>query len=109
MASSKPGSFQFSSKDAKKIMASRPVQKATERMANVGLAAFRKEASRHARTGQLASRVRREPARGWDGRPGQRIVSYRDGNQPALLGTSRSRPVRAMQAAQRAMAQKRRY
>lgn len=109
MASSKPGSLRFSSKDAKKIMASRAVQKATERMANVGIAAFRKEASKHARTGQLASTVRREPARGWDGRPGQRIVSSRNGNQPALLGTRRSRPVRAMQAAQRAMSQKRRY
>lgn len=109
MSSSKPGSFKFSSKDARKIMASRSVQKATERMADVGIAAFRKEASRHAKTGQLASRVRRQPARGWDGRPGQRIVSSRDGNQPALLGTRRSKPVRAIEAAQRAMAQRRRY
>ncbi|NKT69491.1 hypothetical protein GS860_16165 [Rhodococcus hoagii] len=109
MASGKPGSFKFSSKDAKKLMGSRSVQKAAEKMADVGIAAFRKEARRHKRSGELADRVRREPARGWDGRPGQRIVASRRGNQSALFGTSRSRPVRAMEAAQRAMSQRRRY
>jgi hypothetical protein len=109
MGSGKPGSVRISSKDAKKIMASRSVQKATAKMADTGIAAFRKEALRHKRSGQLAARVRREPARGWDGRPGQRIVSSRAGNQPALFGTRRSKAVRAMEAAHRAMSQKRRY
>ncbi|NKU37709.1 hypothetical protein GS887_27685 [Rhodococcus hoagii] len=68
MASSKPGSFRFSSKDAKNVMASRAVQKAAEKMADVGIAAFRKEAAGTS-VGDLADKVRREPARGWDGRP----------------------------------------
>ncbi|MBM4587589.1 hypothetical protein GS507_05195 [Rhodococcus hoagii] len=109
MADPKPGSFRFSSKDAKNVMASRAVQRAAEKMADVGIAAFRKEARRHKRSGDLADKVRREPARGWDGRPGQRIVASSRGNQSALFGTRRSRPVRAMEAAQRAMSQKRRY
>ena len=109
MANPKPGTFRFSSKDAKAIMASPGVRKAGRRMAQVGMEAFRNEARRHAKTGQLAARVRIESARGWDGRPGHRIVSSRAGNQYALLGTKRSKPVRANQAAMRAMQQKRRY
>jgi len=109
MADPKPGTFRFSSKDAKAIMASRGVQKAGRRMAQVGVDAFRREAGRHKKTGQLAARVRVEPARGWDGRPGHRIVSSRAGNEYALFGTRRSKPVRATQAAMRAMSQRRRY
>ncbi|MBH0121558.1 hypothetical protein I0Q12_19405 [Rhodococcus sp. CX] len=109
MADPKPGTFRFSSKDAKAIMASRSVQAAGRRMAQVGVDAFRREAGRHAKTGQLAARVRIERARGWDGRPSHRIVSSRSGNQPALFGTRRSKPVRATEAAMRAMNQRRRY
>ncbi|MFF0816632.1 hypothetical protein ACFYVR_15995 [Rhodococcus sp. NPDC003318] len=109
MADPKTGTYRFSSKDAKAIMRSKHVQQATRRMAEVGAKAFRAEARRHAKTGKLAEQVHIEPARGWDGRPGQRIVSTRRGNQPALLGTRRSKPVRASEAAVRAMRQKRRY
>ncbi|MCK8674098.1 hypothetical protein M1M07_23675 [Rhodococcus sp. HM1] len=109
MADPKPGTFRFSSKDAKAIMASPAVQKASRRMAEVGANAFRREAGRHAKTGKLAAQVRVERARGWDGRPGHRIVSYRRNNQYALFGTRRSKAVRASQAAMRAMNQPRRY
>ncbi|ORL11649.1 hypothetical protein [Prescottella equi] len=109
MANGKPGSIRFSSKDAKAIMASKHVQAATAKQAKVGADAFRKEARRHKRSGQLADKVRVEPAKGWDGRPGSRIVASRRGNQSALFGTSRSRPVRAQEAAIRAMNQRRRY
>lgn len=109
MADPKPGTFRFSSKDAKSIMASRGVQSANRRMAQAGMDAFRREARRHAKTGQLAARVRIERTRGWDGRPGHRIVSSRVGNQYALFGTKRSKPVRAVEAAMRAMNQRRRY
>ncbi|QXU53615.1 MULTISPECIES: hypothetical protein [unclassified Rhodococcus (in: high G+C Gram-positive bacteria)] len=106
MPDPKPGTYRFSSKDAKAIMASAGVQSATRRMAQNGLAAFRAEARRHAKTGQLATRVRIERARGWDGRPGYRIVSSRVANQHVLFGTKRSKPVRATQAAMRAMRRK---
>lgn len=109
MASGKPGSIRFSSKDAKAIMASKQVQAATARLAKVGADAFQREARRHKRSGQLADKVRVEPATGWDGRPGSRIVASRRGNQSALFGTRRSRPVRAQEAAMKAMSQKRRY
>ncbi|USC16224.1 hypothetical protein [Rhodococcus sp. 11-3] len=109
MSDRKPGTFRFSSKDAKAIMASRSVQAATAGAARVGLEAFRREARRHAKTGQLAARVRIERARGWDGRPGHRIVASRAGNQYALFGTRRSKPARATEAAMRAMNQRRRY
>ncbi|WP_213573279.1 hypothetical protein [Rhodococcus sp. USK13] len=109
MADPKPGSYRFSSKDAKAIMRSQHVQKATRRMAEVGAKAFKAEARRHRKSGKLADQVRIEPSRGWDGRPGQRIVASRSGNQPALFGTRRSKPVRASEAAIRAMRQKRRY
>ncbi|MDV2474234.1 hypothetical protein F8M49_00325 [Rhodococcus zopfii] len=109
MPDPKPGSFRFSSKDAKAIMRSKKVQQATRAMAEVGKKAFQAEARRHAKTGKLAAQVHIERARGWDGRPGQRIVSSRAAGQHALLGTKRSKPVRANQAALRAMRQKRRY
>lgn len=109
MADPKPGTFRHSSKQAKAIMASRQVQKAAERLAQVGAAAFRREARRHKRSGDLASQVRVEPATGWDGRTGARIVAYSRGNQSALFGTRRSRPVRASDAAIRAMNRKARY
>lgn len=109
MASGKPGGIRFSSKDAKAIMASKHVQAATARLAKVGAAAFQREARRHKRSGQLADQVRVEPATGWDGRPGSRIVASRKGNQSALFGTRRSRPVRAQEAAFRAMNRNARY
>lgn len=106
MADPKPGTFKFTSRDAKAIMASRQVQGALDKAADRGIAAFKAEANKHRKTGELAARVRKEEARGWDGRPGLRIVATSKGNQSALFGTKRSRPVRASGAAMRAMKRK---
>ncbi|MGC0364809.1 hypothetical protein ABH922_002793 [Rhodococcus sp. 27YEA15] len=103
MADPKPGSFRFSSRDAKAIMASRKVQSELEKAAKRGVAAFKAEANKRRKSGKLADRVRVEKAQGWDGRPGVRIVATSKGNQSALFGTRRSRPVRAQEAAIRAI------
>ncbi|MEA1798546.1 hypothetical protein [Rhodococcus qingshengii] len=103
MADPKPGTFKFTSRDAKAIMKSKGVQAATSRGADRGIAAFRRAARVPGGTGNLAAKVRKEPAVGRDGRPGKRIVAYSEGNAPALLGTRRSRRVRAIAAAVQAI------
>ncbi|MFI8664232.1 hypothetical protein ACIGKR_29845 [Rhodococcus qingshengii] len=109
MADPKPGTLRFSSRDVKAIMASRQVQGALAKVGKVGLDAFRQEARRRKKTGKLGDKARVEPARGWDGRPGVRVVATSAGNQSALFGTRRSQPVRAQEAAVRAMNRKVRY
>ncbi|HEY9314330.1 hypothetical protein [Williamsia sp.] len=106
MADPKPGTFTFTSRNAKEIMASRQVQGALDSAADRGIAAFKTEANKHRKTGELAARVHKEKARGFDGRPGVRIVATSQGNQSALFGTKRSKPVRASGAAMRAMKRK---
>lgn len=103
MADPKPGTFKFTSRNAKAIMRSKSVQAATSRGADRGIAAFRSAARVPGGTGNLAAKVRKEPARGRDGRPGHRIVAYSEGNVPALFGTERSRRVRAVAAAVQAI------
>lgn len=103
MPDPKPGTFKFSSRDAKAIMRSRGVQRAVNHGADRGIAAFRSAARVPGGTGNLAAKVRKESARGRDGRPGVRIVAYSEGNLSALFGTNRSKKVRAVAAAVQAI------
>lgn len=102
MASSSPG-FRFSSKDAKKVLASRTVQREVDKIADRGISAFRRAARVPGGTGELAAKIRKEPMRGWDGRPGKRVVAYSPGAMSAVYGTRRSRPRPAVDAALREM------
>lgn len=95
--------YSWSRKDALSIMGSRKVQGQVKEAAERGVKAFKRAAGRQ-RTGAFRRNVRVEPARGWDGRPGYRIVAFagrgRNGNAPVPIefGTSRQRGVNALQA-----------
>jgi len=98
------GGYSHSRRDAMGIMRSRKVQDAVKRAAEQGAKAFRQRAGQRSRSGSFARNVRVEPARGWDGRPGYRIVaSPASGgrNSPVAIefGTSDTRGVNAGQAA----------
>lgn len=96
------GGYSHSRRDAMSILRSRKVQEATRKAAERGADAFRRKAGQSKRSGRFSRNVRVEPARGWDGRPGYRIVAYPDGrNSPVAIefGTSDTRGVNAGQAA----------
>jgi len=91
-------------RDALSIMRSRKVQDAVKAAAERGAKAFRQKAAQGKRSGEFARNVRVEPARGWDGRPGYRIVAHPSSggkNSPVALefGTSDTRGANAGQAA----------
>ncbi|RRQ26309.1 hypothetical protein DK926_18875 [Rhodococcus sp. Eu-32] len=103
MADPKPGTFKFTARDKKAVANSRAVRAATSRRADIGIAAFHSAARVPGGTGNLAAKVRKEPAVDRHGNPGHRIVAYSEGNLSALFGTRRSKRVRAVAAAMRAM------
>ena len=108
------GKYTWGRKDARSVLNSRRVQAATKKAAEAGAKAFRAKASRHRRTGAFSRNVRIEKARGWDGRPGYRVVAYpstgRNRNSPVAIefGTSRSEGVGAMREAVKAVERGRR-
>lgn len=106
MADPKPGTLKFTPRYAKSILKSKAVQAGTSRAADRGIAGFRRGARVAGGTGNLAAKVRKEPAVGRDGRAGTRIVMYSEGNVSALFGTRRSRRVRAVGSAVRAIKRK---
>ncbi|MGR6523837.1 hypothetical protein ACU5JM_19560 [Rhodococcus erythropolis] len=106
MADPKPGTFKFTSRYARSILKSKGVQAATSRAADRGVAGFRRAARVPGGTGNLAAKVRKEPAVGRNGRAGTRIIAYSEGNVSALFGTRRSRRVRAVGSAVRAINRK---
>lgn len=100
------GSYSHGRRDAMSIMGSRKVQDAVKAAAERGAKAFRQKAAQGKRSGAFARNVRVEPARGWDGRPGYRIVAFPDRrgtrtNSPVAIefGTSDTRGANAGQAA----------
>ncbi|ETT24880.1 hypothetical protein RR21198_4280 [Rhodococcus rhodochrous ATCC 21198] len=86
--------FTWSSRDAQRIMSSPKVQTAVRKQAEKGRAAL---------GGAFGRTARVEPARGWDGRPGYRIVvppSQAIRNPLAAeFGTRRSRGASRLQSA----------
>lgn len=95
--------FAWSAKDARAIMASRGVQRQLRQCAEKrGVPAFRAAAPK--KSGAFARNVQVVDARGWDGRPGVRIVAFPDRrrkNSPIAIefGAHRARGANATQAA----------
>ena len=96
--------FTWTSRDAKRLMNSKPVNRVVRLAAQRGLAAFKQAAPRA--TGSFASNVRIQEARGWDGREGYAIVAFPTAeNDPIAIeyGTSDTPAANALQAARDAI------
>ncbi|MFE5699973.1 hypothetical protein [Rhodococcus koreensis] len=102
MADPKPGTFSFTSRDAKALMNSNQFRMIVRKNARVGLKAFQRHVNARGGSGAMARSARLEDGRGWDGRPATRIVVPRAGRGnpiAAEFGTRRSSAVHGLRAA----------